>query len=99
MAIFLYVKWVRQSEQTNPYQRIVCIGGSSGQIEWEHTHEQVIDAIEHDVFRYFVKVGAHNFQLEIALAPDDSKYVKTQADTDRPLLLLALPRIPKPAKT
>jgi hypothetical protein len=97
MAILLKVKWVDQSDQPDPGQRIRHIGGSSGRLQWLHTHAQAIESIEQNLFTYYVEKDARTFQLEVGLTPNGYKYLKTQADGSQTQLLLKLPKCPKPA--
>jgi len=96
MAILLKVKWVDQSDQPDPYQRISHIGGPVGESQWKHTHAQAIQFIEYDLFHYYVEKDAHILRLEIGLAPNGTKYLKTPVDSHQPQLLLDLPESPQP---
>jgi hypothetical protein len=97
MAILLKVKWVDQSDQPDPYQRISHIGGHAGEYQWKHTHVQAIQFIEHGLFHYYVEKDARALKLEVGLAPNGCKYLKTPVDSHQPQLLLNLPECPKPA--
>jgi hypothetical protein len=97
MAILLKVKWVDKSEQPDPYQRIRGIGGDSRKLQWKHTRAQAIQSIEHGLFAYYVEKGARALKLEVGLAPNGCKYLKTQADGSQLEFLLNLPQCPEPA--
>jgi hypothetical protein len=43
-----------------------------------------------------VEKDARALKLEIGLAPNGNKFLKTPADGDRPQLLMSLPECPKP---
>jgi hypothetical protein len=96
MAIVLKVKWVDQSDQPDPYQRIRQIGGASRKFQWKHTRAQAIESIERGTFVYYVERDARAVNLEVGLAPNGCKYLKTQADDDQHQLLLSLSECPKP---
>jgi len=97
-AIVLEVTWVDQADHPDPGQRIGQVGGHSGKLKWQHTQAQAIEAIEQDVFAYYVKKDDQILKLEVGLAPNGCKYLKTEADADAPQLLLSLPKGPKPAR-
>ena len=80
MAILLKVKWVDRSDRPDPYQRISHIGGDSREFQWKHTHAQAIQSIEHGLFAYYVEKDAIVLKLEVGLAPNGCKFLKTQID-------------------
>ncbi len=96
MAILLKVKWVDLSDQPDPCLRIRHIGGSSRDFEWKHSQAQAIQSIEQKMFCYYVENGDRSVNLEVGLAPNGGKFLKTQADGDQPQLLMKLPEFPKP---
>ena len=97
MAILLKVKWVDQSGQLDPYQCISYISGNTGEFQWKHTHAQAIQSIEHGLFHYYVEKDTQALKLEVGIAPNGCKYLKTQVDGNHPQLLLNLPECPKTA--
>jgi hypothetical protein len=96
MAIVLKVKWVDLADQPDPYQRIRHIGGSSGKFEWKHTPAQAIDGMDQGQFIYFVEKDARALKLEVGLAPNGSKFLKTQTDGIPLESLFELPKNPRP---
>jgi len=46
MAILLKVKWVEKTDEVELHRRIRHIGGDSKHVQWKHTQEQAIEAIE-----------------------------------------------------
>jgi hypothetical protein len=94
MAILLKVKWVDQSDQPDVYQRIRRIGGDSRKFQWKHTHAEAIQSIERGLFAYYVEKDALVLKLEVGLAPNGCKYLKTQVDGSQPEHLLDLPQCP-----
>jgi len=66
MALVLTVKWVEQSNQPEPHQRIKHVGGVSGQLRWKHTQAEAVEAIERGLFAYYFEWDARPVKLEIA---------------------------------
>ena len=95
MAILLKVKWVDQEDAGDPYLRITHIGGKDGQFQWKHSHAQAVSSIEDGSFTYYIEKDARALRLEVALAPNGGKYLKTPADTGHPGCLLNLPQSPE----
>ena len=98
MAIVLKVNWVELSDQPDPYQRIGHLGGNAGEMEWRHSIAEAIRSLERNLFHYYVEKDERPMRLEIGLAPNGRKYLKTHADKDRPESLLTLPENSRLAK-
>ena len=96
MAILLKVTRVDQSARPDLYQRISHIGGDAGEFQWKHTHTQAIQSIERGLFHYYVEKDSRPFKLEVGIAPNGCKYLRTQADGQQPELLLNLSESPQP---
>ncbi len=94
MAILLKVKWIDQSDQPDPSQRIRRIGGVSKEFQWKHTQAQAIQSIERGQFAYYVEKDARALNLEVGLAPNGCKYLKTQTGDNQLEFLLNLPQCP-----
>lgn len=99
MATVLQVKWVDQANLPEAWQRVRHIGGDSRQFTWQHTLEQAVRFIEEGVFDYYVSSGNNAMRLEVGVAPNGGKYLKTKADTDAPQVLLSQPGFPAPMPT
>jgi hypothetical protein len=97
MAILLKVKWVDKSDQSDPHQRIRCIGGDSRELQWKHTEAQAIESIERGLFAYYVEKDARALKLDVGLTADGKKYLTIQAGGRHPQPLLDLPECPNPA--
>jgi len=95
MAVVLKVKWVDQTDQPEPHERIRRIGGGTRDIEWTHTQTDAIQFIEHGIFAYFIEKDALALELKIGRTEDGSKYL-TIRDDDRQILL-GLPGSSNPA--
>jgi hypothetical protein len=89
MAILLKVSRVDLSEQPDSYH-IKNIGGNSNELEWKHTRAQAIKSIEEDAFCYYIEKDARVLKLKVGLSPNGNKFLKTEADGDKPQLLLSL---------
>ena len=97
MAILLKVKWVDLYDHSDPCQRISHIGGDSRTFQWKHTQAQAIQSIEQNTFCYYMEKDARVLKLEVGLAPNGGKFLKTQDDADRPRLLMSLTKNSQPA--
>jgi len=75
MALLLKIKWVDQSAQSEPHQRIRRIGGDSGRLQWLHTQAEAIESIECGRFNYYVENTAKPVRLEVAQTADGAKYL------------------------
>lgn len=94
MALVLKLKWVEQSDQPEAHLRIRRIGGSSRELQWEHTQAQAIEAIESAQFGYYMEKDGRVFELEIGQTPGGQKYLTVHADGGNQQLLLELPGFP-----
>jgi hypothetical protein len=94
MALLLKVKWIEQSDGTNPCQRITHIGGQDGQFQWRHTHADAVESIEKLLFHYYMEKDTRVLKVKVGLTPNGDKYLKTEADNGQPEVLLALPGFP-----
>jgi hypothetical protein len=97
MAILLKVKWVDQSDQPKPHQRIRQIGGDSRELRWKHTQAQAIESIERGLFAYYVEKDARALELDVGHTADGQKYLTIHADSGHLHILLDLPAFPNPA--
>lgn len=96
MAVLLKVKWVDLSDDPDPCQRIRHIGGSSGKFQWQHTPAQAIEGIDQGQFVYYVEKDDCALKLQVGLAPNGGKYLKTEAGGGPLEILLNLPERPRP---
>jgi hypothetical protein len=90
----IQIKCVNKSDRTSAHERILSIGGSPGAttMHWKRSQEHAIADIEAGGCAYWVAVpGADSVWLEVAVGPSGDKYIKTKADGEQPLSLLALP--------
>jgi len=97
MSILLKVSWVDKADQPEVHRRIRRIGGSSRELQWNHTREQAIEYIERGQFAYYVEKDARALELGVGRTADGNKYLKTEADGEPSQLLLDLPPMPPPA--
>jgi hypothetical protein len=83
---------IRKTDRTNPHERITHIGGrNSDGTAWKITHEDAIAGIESDKWTFFVSRSGHTVNVVVAVSRWDHKYIKTEADGERPDNLLSLP--------
>lgn len=97
MAIVLKVKWVEQTAAAEPCQRIRCIGGDSGQLQWRYTQAEAVAAIERGLFAYYVQLHGRSLRLDIAQAADGGKYLIVAGQLDSLLDLPGFPEVPSAA--
>jgi hypothetical protein len=86
MAVVLKIKWVDQTDQSDPCERIRRIGGATREIQWTHTQAEAIRFIEYGLFAYFIEKDARALELRIARTADGGKYLTTR-DGDGQVLL------------
>ena len=94
MAIPLLVKWVEQSAEPEPHQRIRHIGGASRDFRWKHSHDEAIQFIERDTFDYYVEDNLRIARLNVAQTDGGKKYLTTEAVVGQQLILV-LPQFPQ----
>lgn len=64
MALVLKVKWVEQSNQSEPHQRIRHIGGDVKQLLWRQTQAEAVAAIERGELTFYVERNARPVKLD-----------------------------------
>ena len=94
MPLMLEVKWAQQSDHADFHRRVEAIGGASAALEWRHTQEQAIEAIQRGLFHYYFKHEGNHHRLEVGMTAEGGKYLKTKGDVEPSLLLLRLPAFP-----
>ena len=94
MAILLKVEWVDRDEMALPPRSVRHIGGSSRECEWKHSADQAIRFIEQNEFSYYIKESARSLKVEVGMAADGRKFLKTHIDDNISTQLLNLPARP-----
>ena len=87
---------INKSDRMNPHERITHIGGFNAQGQrWRLTQQEVIQGIESNKWQFHVRVGYRDVKVIVAVSQFGNKYIKTEADGDRPDNLLSLPECPR----
>jgi hypothetical protein len=94
MAILLNVKWVEKTDEVELHRRIRHIGGDSKHVQWKHTQEQAIEAIEGGQFAYYMKKDGHTLRLNVGQTTDGRKYLIIESGGNQPQLPLDMPEFP-----
>jgi len=83
------------------YERILGLGCyTPTNVFLTFTEAQVIDGIENNGDSFYVeRPTGHVIDLEVITERDGTKYVKTEADGERPDNLLSLPTCPSKSQT
>jgi len=85
------VNRVSLAEHNELHRRIQSIYGPVGEGEWHHTQTQAIDFIEGLRFSYFIVKDGRPVRLVVGRTLAGEKFLKTEHDSDVPILLLQLP--------
>jgi hypothetical protein len=86
---------IRKSNRFDPHERIRGIGGVNADgTRWYTDQEQAIAWIENSHHEFFVRVGARDVHVIVAVSRYGNKYLKTEADGEQPNNLLSLPECP-----
>ena len=91
MAVTLLVKQVSLREHAWPHRRVVSFHGDSGQMQWEHTQEQVIDHLANLRFYYFFLKDGRAVRIVLDRTTEGEPFVKAETDGNMPGALLQLP--------
>jgi hypothetical protein len=90
------VKCINKSDRYNSHERILFIGGETGEGNpWKLAQQEAIKGIEECRWGFFVAKYSRNVRVVVAVSPDGHKYLKTEADGEHPNHLLNLPECPK----
>ena len=86
------VTCINKDDRNNPYERITHLGGTNSRGgRWKRTQKEVISMIDAGTHSFYVSVDGDRVNLVTAVSPHGNKYVKTEADGDKPNNLLSLP--------
>ena len=95
MAISVEISCIRQSDRTNPHERITHVGGlNEDRTRWKLTQSDAIAGIETGKWHFFVRKGGQQVSVVVAVSRYGHKYLKTVADGEQPNNLLSLPQCP-----
>jgi hypothetical protein len=94
MAQRVRIECINKTPRNDPHLRIRNVGGENGDgTRWKMNEEEAIKAIEAGKYAFYVSVGGHSVDVEIA-EHLGHKYLKTTADGLHPNNLLSLPECP-----
>jgi hypothetical protein len=86
------VFFILKTRYQNPHDRISHIGGlNSDGTHWNLTLASAVDAIERSKWKFYLMRNGTSFDLIVATTRLGNKYLKTTADRQQPIGLLALP--------
>lgn len=95
MAQRRQVLCVVQRDRPNPHERITQVGGRTAEgLPWRMSQQSAIDAIEADVWSFFVALEGRELEIVVAVSRYGRKYLKTAPDGDSLDGLLHLPTCP-----
>ncbi len=87
----LEINCVTKSDRSNPYERILQVGGGSLLLGWRKSQEKVIEEIEGGVNAFHVGGGMLRVKVVVAVDRFGNKYIKTEPDGEEENNLLNLP--------
>ena len=95
MAVRVRVECINKNPRNDPHRHITHIGGVNHDgRNWKLSEEDAIQGIHDDKWQFFVSVGGHTVDVNIARGPSGREYLRTNADHYKPDNLLALPECP-----
>jgi hypothetical protein len=95
MARKLKITCVSKTDRHDAHERIKAVGGGAPGRVWKYAQEDAITWIEDGTFVYYV-VNQEGKEINVIVAMDGHgrKYLKTEADGEKPDNLLSLPECP-----
>ena len=95
MSTTVEIRCINKSDQVNPYERILNVGGVNADgTHWKLSQSEAIHYIVNDTYLFYVKRGSDITYVVIA-NQSGWKYLKTTTDGDQPDHLLSLPECPQ----
>jgi hypothetical protein len=95
MAQRRQVLCVVQRDRPSPHERITHVGGRTPDgVAWRMTQQEAVEAIEDDVWSFFVAGEGRELDVVVAVSRYGRKYLKTSGGAEGPEELLALPGCP-----
>jgi hypothetical protein len=95
MAARIQIRCINKSDRTNPYERILFIGGVNPDGKsWKMSETDAIAYIKNGKYSFYVSRGGTTVDVIIAKSQHGHEYLKTVADGEQPNNLLSLPECP-----
>jgi len=95
MADRIAIRCINKSDRTNPYERILSIGGVNPDgNRWKMSQADAIVRIKTGKYTFYVNRGGSAVDVIIAKSQFGHEYLKTVADGEVPNNLLSLPECP-----
>jgi len=91
MAVTLLIKQVSLEEKAPPHRRVKSFHGETGQMQWEHSRQQVIEHISNQLFHYYFQRDGRAVRLVVDRLADGELFVKSELDGPTPHSLMQLP--------
>jgi hypothetical protein len=86
----IQITCIKKNDRNSAYERIASVGGRHNNQNWKLSLFEAITAIEQGKYNFYTYVNGHLRNVVIATR-NGVKYLKTEADSDRPDNLLSLP--------
>ena len=86
----LLITCINKSNRTNPYERILRVGGGTLLAPWGKSQEEAISDIDTGRNKFYVSVGGASVWVIVAKSVYGNKYLKTENDGEQPNNLLSL---------
>ena len=95
MSTTVEIRCINKSDQVNPYERILNVGGVNADgTRWKLSQTEAIHCIVEDTYLFYVRQEDRIIYVVIA-NQSGWKYLKTTTDGDQPDHLLSLPECPQ----
>ena len=96
MAMDIRIQCIVKSNRYSPHEAIERIGGQNPNgAQWSLTQQEAIARIEDGTYSFYVeRQYGHRVKVVLSRSALGNKYIKTEADGDRPDNLLSLPSCP-----
>jgi hypothetical protein len=83
---------VSLEEHALPHRQVRAFHGEAGQMQWEHTRDQVIDHIANQLFHYYFQKDGRVVRIVLDRMANGEPFVKAETDQEIPRALLQLPQ-------
>ena len=92
MVTRLEIKWSSKADGQNTPARVIQVSGNYVDgTPWKLTEEDAIRGIETGLLEFFVAADGRTLEVVVAGSRNGRKFLKTEADGERPEHLLRLP--------